>query len=112
MTIDGCQNAPEPARGEPYWHKSCRFVAMAMIRFITIPLKHEGILEDNIFRVPDSPSTEDVLNTHAKLWKGKRFGSMDPELELYNFVADRWPFINLASRLNYRRQLPLTFSLP
>jgi hypothetical protein len=84
---------------------------MAMIRFTTVPLKYEGVLEDDTFRVPDSPSTEDVLNTLAKLWKGKRFGSVDPELELYNFVADRWPFINLTSRSNYRRQLPLTFSL-
>jgi len=68
-----------------------------MIRFTTIPLNYEGTLEKNIFRVPDSPSTEDVLNTQAKLWKPKR-GSMDPELDLYNFVADRWPFINLTSR--------------
>ena len=70
----------------------------AMIRFTTIPLKYEGTLEDNVFCVPDSPSTEDVLNTHAKLWGGKKLGSVDPELELYNFVADRWPFINLTSR--------------
>jgi len=68
-----------------------------MIRFTTIPLKHEGVLQNNVFRVPDSPSTEDVLNTHAKLWKAKR-SSMDPELELYNFVAARWPFITLTSR--------------
>jgi len=81
-----------------------------MIRFTTVPLKYEGTLENNIFHVPDSPSTEDVLNTHAKLWKGKGFESVDPELELYNFVADRWPFINLESRSGQRPQLPLTFS--
>jgi len=82
-----------------------------MIFFTTSPLKHEGILENNTFCVPDSPSTEDVLNTHARLWKRKRLGSVDPELELYNFVANRWPFINLLSRSNHRPQLPLTFSL-
>jgi hypothetical protein len=69
-----------------------------MIRFTTIPLQYEGVLENNVFHVPDSPSTEEVLNTHAKLWTGKKLGSMDPELELYNFVADRWPFITLISR--------------
>jgi hypothetical protein len=69
-----------------------------MIRFTTIPLKHEGTLVDNVFHVPESPSTEEVLNTHARLWEGKKIGSVDPELELYNFVADRWPFINLTSR--------------
>ncbi len=68
-----------------------------MIRFTTIPLKHEGVLEDNIFHVPASPSTEEVLNLHARLHKAKRM-SMDPELELYNFVADSWPFISLSSR--------------
>jgi hypothetical protein len=69
-----------------------------MIRFTTIPLKYEGVLEDGAFRVPESPSTEGVLNTYARLWTGKKLGSVDPELELYNFVADRWPFINLTSR--------------
>jgi hypothetical protein len=82
-----------------------------MISFTTIPLKYEGFLDNNVFYIPDSPSTEDVLNTQAKLWKGKKFGSMDPELELYNFVADRWPFINIKSRSGHRPQLPLTFSL-
>ncbi len=82
-----------------------------MIHFTTIPLKYEGTLENNVFHVPESPSTEDVLNAHAKSWAGKRFGSVDPELELYNFVADRWPFLHLASRTVQRRQLPLTFSL-
>jgi hypothetical protein len=83
-----------------------------MIQFTTIPLKYEGTLKNNVFAVPESPSTEVLLNTQAKLWQGKRFGSMDPELELYNFVADRWPFVNLASRVPQRAQLPLTFSLP
>jgi hypothetical protein len=69
-----------------------------MIRFTTIPLRYDGTLEKDVFRVPDSPSTEQLLNTHAKLWQGKKLGSMDPELELYNFVADRWPFITLTSR--------------
>jgi hypothetical protein len=69
-----------------------------MIRFATIPLKYEGTLQNNIFRVPQSPSTEGVLNSQAKLWPGKKLGSIDPELELYNFVAERWPFINLISR--------------
>jgi hypothetical protein len=82
-----------------------------MIHFTTIPLKYEGTLENNVFRIPYSPSTEDVLNTHAKLWKGKRMGSMDPELELYNFVADRWPFINLTSRSDHRPGLPISFSM-
>jgi hypothetical protein len=82
-----------------------------MIHFTTIPLKYEGTLENNVFNIPESPSTEGVLNTHARLWKGKRLGSMDPELELYNFVADHWPFINLTSRTAHRTQLPLTFSL-
>jgi hypothetical protein len=82
-----------------------------MICFTTVPLKYEGTLEDKVFRVPESPSTEDVLNTHARLWKRKTFGSMDPELELYNFVANRWPFINLRTRLSQSQQLPLTFSL-
>jgi len=84
-----------------------------MINFITIPLKYEGTLENTVFRVPDSPSTEEVLNTHAKLWKGKKWGSMDPELELYNFVAARWPFITLTSREStlYSQQSPRTFSL-
>jgi hypothetical protein len=84
-----------------------------MISFTTIPLKHEGVLENNTFWVPDSPSTEDVLNTHARLWKGKRLGSVDPELELYNFVADRWPFIALISRMDsaYSSQEPRTFAL-
>ena len=68
-----------------------------MIRFRTTPLQFEGTLEGDVFRVPDSPSTQDVLNTHARLWPGKS-GSMDPELDLYNFVADRWPFISLTSR--------------
>ncbi len=82
-----------------------------MIHFTTVPLKFEGTLEDNVFSIPESPSTEAVLNTHVKAWKGKRFGSVDPELELYNFVADRWPFINLECRTSHRPQLPLTFSL-
>jgi len=82
-----------------------------MIRFTTIPLKYEGTLKDNVFEVPESPSTEAVLNTHAKAWEGKSYGCVDPELELYNFVANRWPFINLESRSNHRPQLPLTFSL-
>lgn len=86
-----------------------------MICFTTIPLKHEGVLENNVFSIPDSPSTEDVLNTHARLWKGKRLGSVDPELELYNFVAKRWPFITLISRaepaLSYSAQEPGMFSL-
>ncbi len=82
-----------------------------MIRFTTIPLKYEGTLENNVFSVPDSASTEDVLNVQARLWQGKRYGSLDPELELYNFVADRWPFINIVTRTTQRPQLPLTFSL-
>ena len=82
-----------------------------MIHFTTIPLKYEGTLEDNVFSIPESPSTEMLLNTHARCWKGKRYGSMDPELELYNYVANNWPFINLTSRVAQRRQLPLTFSL-
>lgn len=82
-----------------------------MIHFTTIPLKYEGTLEDNVFSIPESPSTEAVLNTHAKAWKGKRYGSVDPELELYNFVANRWPFIYLECRSNHRPQLPLIFSL-
>ena len=84
-----------------------------MIRFTTIPLKYEGTLENAEFSVPESPSTEDFLNSHAKLWKGIRVGRVDPELELYNFVADRWPFLNLESRTSksQRLQLPLTFSL-
>jgi hypothetical protein len=73
-------------------------MGLEMIRFTTIPLKYEGVLQDNVFSVPDSPSTEEVLNTHARLWPGKKLGSVDPELELYNFVADRWPFVNLTSR--------------
>ena len=95
-----------------------------MIRFLTNPLKYEGTLENNVFSVPDSPGTEDVLNSHAKLWRGKTVDSVDPELELYNFVADRWPFINLTSRQvvpgesdtirlffpDHRPQLPATFS--
>jgi len=81
-----------------------------MIHFSTIPLKYEGTLDNNGFHVPGSPSTEDVLNTVAKLWKGKRMGSVDPELELYNFVANRWPFIHLTSRSDQRPQLPLRFS--
>jgi hypothetical protein len=68
-----------------------------MIRFSTIPLKHDGVLEDNLFQVPESPSTGEVLNIHARLWKARK-SSMDPELDLYNFVADRWPFITLNSR--------------
>jgi hypothetical protein len=68
-----------------------------MIRFTTIPLKYEGVLENDIFRIPESPSTQDVLNSHAKLWKARR-SSMDPELDLYNFVAERWPFITMTSR--------------
>lgn len=84
-----------------------------MIHFNTIPLKYEGTLDNDIFHVPESPSTEEVLNTHARLWKGKSLGSMDPELELYNFVADRWPFINLTGRSSQRPQAPLksSFSL-
>jgi hypothetical protein len=82
-----------------------------MIHFSTIPLRHEGTLDRNVFQVPDSPSTEEVLNNLAKAWKGKRVGSVDPELELYNFVANRWPFINLMGRSVQRPQLPLTFSL-
>ena len=81
-----------------------------MIHFKTIPLECEGTLYNNCFNVPASPSTEEVLNTIAKLWKGKRVGSVDPELELYNFVANRWPFINLTSRTDQRPQLPATFS--
>jgi hypothetical protein len=68
-----------------------------MIRFTTVPLRHEGKLKNNQFEVPESPSTQNVLNIHARLWASKR-GSMDPELDLYNFVADRWPFLNLTSR--------------
>jgi hypothetical protein len=86
-------------------------VTKAMIHFKTVPLKFEGTLKDNRFSVPESPSTEAVLNIHVKAWKGKRYGSVDAELELYNFVADRWPFVNLESRTSQRPQLPLTFSL-
>jgi hypothetical protein len=68
-----------------------------MIKFTTIPLKHEGTLDKKVFVVLASPATESVLNNHAKLWTPKK-GSMDPELDLYNFVADRWPFITLISR--------------
>ena len=68
-----------------------------MIRFTTIPLKHEGVLENNIFHVPESPSTEDVLNSHAKLYRIPR-SMVDTEFDLYNFVADSWPFITLTSR--------------
>ena len=82
-----------------------------MIYFTTVPLRYEGTLKDNLFEVPESPSTEAVLNAIARAWKGKRVGSVDPELELYNFVAKRWPFICLESRANHRPQLPLTFSL-
>ena len=83
----------------------------SMIHFTTIPLKYEGTLEDNVFSVPDSPSTETLLNTYVRLWTGQRYGSMDPELELYNFVANRWPFVHLRSRVSQHRQLPVTFSL-
>ncbi len=69
-----------------------------MIRFSTIPLKHEGVLDDRVFHVPDSPGTEKLLNVHVKLWKGKRLYSMDPELELFNFVEKRWPFLTMVSR--------------
>jgi hypothetical protein len=82
-----------------------------MIRFTTNPLKYEGTLDNNVFQVPESPSTEAVLNAQAKMWTGWRYGMLDPELELYNFVADRWPFINIKSRSGHRPQLPLTFSL-
>ena len=82
-----------------------------MILFTTIPLKYEGTLENNVFSIPESPSTEMLLNSQSRAWKGKRYGSVDPELELYNFVADRWPFMNITSRVSQRRQLPLTFSL-
>ncbi len=84
-----------------------------MIRFTTIPLRYEGTLGNACFSVPESPSTEDFLNSHATLWKGTRVGSIDPDFELYNFVADRWPFLNLESRSSksYRAQLPLVFSL-
>ena len=68
-----------------------------MIRFTTNPLNHQGTLERDAFHVPESPSTQEVLNTHAKLFVPRK-GSMDPELDLYNFVADRWPFISLTSR--------------
>jgi hypothetical protein len=68
-----------------------------MIRFTTVPLRLEGRLQNDHFEVPESLSTQEVLNIHARLWKTKR-GSMDPELDLYNFVADRWPFLNLTSR--------------
>jgi hypothetical protein len=81
-----------------------------MIHFKTVPLKYEGTLKDDQFFVPESPSTEAVLNTHARVWK-KRYGCLDVELELFNFVADRWPFVNLESRTSQRPQLPLTFSL-
>ena len=82
-----------------------------MIRFTTKPLKYEGTLENNLFQVPESPSTEAVLNSHALMWSGWQFGMLDPELELYNFVANRWPFINLESRASSSQQLPLEFSL-
>ena len=82
-----------------------------MIHFTTVPLRYEGTLKDNVFEVPESPSTEAVLNAIARAWKGKRFESVDGELQLYNFVARRWPFIHLESRADHRPQLPLTFSL-
>jgi hypothetical protein len=82
-----------------------------MIRFTTIPLKYEGTLENDVFQVPESPSTEAVLNSHARVWTGWQFGMLDPELELYNFVANRWQFINLESRTSNSQQMPLEFSL-
>jgi hypothetical protein len=84
-----------------------------MICFTTIPLKYEGVLDNDIFCVPESTATEDVLNSHAKLWKGRQVDSLDGELQLYNFVADHWPFITLTSRkfTGHRPQLPLEFSL-
>jgi len=82
-----------------------------MIHFTTIPLKYEGTLKDNAFCVPDSPSTESFLNSHATLWKDTRVGTVDPELELYNFVEERWPFMSFESRTSQRLQLPLEFSL-
>jgi hypothetical protein len=82
-----------------------------MIRFTTKPLKYEGTLENNLFQVPESPSTEAVLNTYARTWSGWQFGMLDPELELYNYVANRWPFINLEARAYSSQQLPLEFSL-
>ena len=84
---------------------------MSTIEFTTVPLNYEGTLENNVFSVPESPGTADVLNLHARMWKGARYGSVDPELELYNFVANRWPFIKVLYRKAHRRQLPLTFSL-
>ena len=81
-----------------------------MICFTTFPLRLEGTLKDNSFEVPESRSTEAVLNAIARAWKGARVGSVDPELELYNFVARRWPFISIESRANHRPQLPLAFS--
>ena len=68
-----------------------------MIRFTTIPLKHQGVLEDNVFHIPESPGTEDFLNNYAKVYHLHR-ASVDPELDLYNFVADTWPFLSLTSR--------------
>ncbi len=87
------------------------YCGMSSIHFSTVPLNYDGVLENNRFIVPESPGTAEVLNTHARLWKGARYGSVDPELELYNFVANRWPFIKVISRTANRRQLPLTFSL-
>jgi hypothetical protein len=81
-----------------------------MIHFKTVPLKFEGTLKENQFFVPESPSTEAVLNTHARVWQ-MRYGVVDTELDLYNFVADRWPFVQMESRTCQRPQLPLTFSL-
>jgi len=81
-----------------------------MIHFTTIPLKYEGTLDNNVFQVLESPSTEAVLNALAKTWSGWQFGALDPELELYNFVADKWPFVNLESRESKTQQLPVTFS--
>ena len=82
-----------------------------MIHFTMVPLKYEGTLDNNVFQVPESPGTEAVLNAQAKMWTGWCYGMLDPELELYNFVANRWPFINLEYRTTTTQQLPLTFSL-
>jgi hypothetical protein len=93
------------------WYNDCIIEVAIMICFTTIPLKYEGVLDNNTFVVPESPATEDVLNSYVKLWS--KVGIADGELELYNYVAALWPFIALTSRefSRHRPQLPLEFSL-
>lgn len=68
-----------------------------MIHFKIMPQGQSGTLQDANFNVPFSRTTEEVLNLHAEVFQSRR-GSLDPELDLFNFVADRCPFITLLSR--------------